>query len=186
MDLLAKAFASMQAQNEQTKPAYNQNQALEAKVEQMFQMQLEMMKCLNNLSAPGAPVMPNHYTDQPPSDRKHKGLSTPTKAPSKRGKHTSNAGTDQDIPRPPDPADSTNMHTEPTSQQQEAKNMIQTPIRTFTTPPQASTDNLYGNLDDDDILEAMHAQTAQNTQHPSSLSLEPLGTRSKGNKAKKC
>ena len=141
------------------------------------------MQRLNNLTAPVATETSNPKTVQLPYNRKHKVMLTPTKAPSKRGKHTSNAGTDQEIPTPPDAGDFSTMQAEPTTPSQEAENMIQTPIRNFNTPPQ---DPVAKNLDDDDILDAMHAQTQQHQPQPQSSLQEILGTRTKGNKAKKC
>ena len=78
------------------------------------------------------------------------------------------------------------MQAEPTTPSQEAENMIQTPIRNFNTPPQDPVTNLYRNLDDNDILDAIHAQTQTNPPQLQSSLQEILGTQIKGNKAKKC
>ena len=120
---------------------------------------------------------------QPLTDCKCKVASTPTN----RAKHTSIAGiTDQDIPSPPNPKESTKKQTEPTSPLLEDETMLQTPSHISGTRPPGLDTNLYGNLDDNYIMDNIFTQTQTGIPQQQSLPQELPVSQSKGNKAKKC
>ena len=184
LDLLTAALAALQTKQEQPPPPQPRNTELEDKVERLFTMQLEIIDRLNNMAPPttSIPQQPPPYV--PPADQKRKEIPSPHKAATNRGKHTSNAGTDREIPIPPNPATPMDTSQEASPHQGVQQNIAlqNQPLEHQHIP--VSDPHLYGNINDDDITEEMYSQEAPEQSPP-----EPPNhrvARSKGNKAKKC